>query len=78
VRIGLGGLVVGVFSCLTKIVVFHPVSMPLIKGPLAACTVITPPLPKHGSVSSRYDSYVIFCSLETLGFIFGIDFWVQR
>jgi hypothetical protein len=74
VRIGFGGLVVSVFSCLTKIVVLHPVSMPSIKGPLAACMVIMPPLPKHGSVASRYDSYVIFCSLWTLGFIFGIAF----
>jgi hypothetical protein len=74
VRIGLGGLVVGAFSCLTKIVVLRPVSMPSIKGPLVTWMVITPPLPKHGSVSSRYKSYVIFCSLGTLGFTAGIAF----
>jgi hypothetical protein len=74
VRIGLGGLVVGAFSLLTKIVALCPVSMPSIKGPLVAWTVITPPLPMHGSVSSRYNSYVIFCSLGTLGFIVFIAF----
>jgi hypothetical protein len=74
VRIGFGGLVIGVFSCLTKIVALRPVSMASIKGPLTAWMVITPPLLKHGSVSSRYNSYVIFCSLGTLGFIIGIAF----
>jgi hypothetical protein len=73
-RIGFGGLVVGAFSRLTKIVALRPVSMQSIKGPLAARTVITPPLPKHGSVSSRNNSYIIFCSLGTLAFIVGIAF----